>query len=221
MSLKAQWSPMKRCVVSSLQHAGWQCVYWVWSWVFSCSFGPVCLSLTLVAASKISTLRKKKLPPQQQKLIQRCWLKGTSAHVFCTQENSDSLTNVNSHNVLNSQVSEKLQVFGTCRNFALYLSVTRLFRAAFIFLSRHTDSFQTQSILRSHYTATKAWAQGRCFSAQLPWRQNIHSYCMEGETPFTSVLTQYHALRLIWLKQIEDREDNSEIDEVLHQALHC
>lgn len=53
-------------------------------------------------------------------------------------------SNVNSHNVLISQVWEKLQVFGTCRNFALYLSVTRLFRAAFIFLSRHTHSFRTQ-----------------------------------------------------------------------------
>lgn len=44
---------------------------------------------------------------------------------------------------------------------------------------------------------------------------------MEGEIPFTSVLTQYHAVRLIWLKQIEDQEDGSEIDEVLHQALYC
>lgn len=67
----------------------------------------------------------------------------------------ESSTNVNSHNVLNSQVWEKLQVFGPCRNFALYLSVTRLSRAAFIFLSRHTHSFQMQSILRSHYTASK------------------------------------------------------------------
>lgn len=130
------------------------CVFPATCWLAVCLLGLVvgvllfiwsCLSLTDFGGriKDFNFKEKKKLPPQQQKLIQRCWLKGTSAHVSCTQENSESLTNVNSHNVLNSQVSEKLQVFGTCRNFALYLSVTRLFRAAFIFLSRHTDSFQT------------------------------------------------------------------------------
>lgn len=111
----------------------------------------------------------------------------------------ESSTNVNSHTVLNSQVWEKLEVFGSRRNFALYPSVTRLFRAASISSSTHTHSFQTQSILRSHYTASRAWTQGRHFHAQLPWKQNIHPCCTEGETPVSSALTQYHAVRLILL----------------------
>lgn len=166
MSLKAQWSPL-----SSLQHAGWHCVYWVWLWEFSSSFGPVCLSLTLVAASKISTLGKKKKVTTTTTKVDSEMLaeRHISSCFLYSGKLTESSTNVNSHSVLNSYVWKKLQVFGTCRNFALYLSVTRLFRATFMFLSRHTDSFQTQSILRSHYTASRAWAQGRCFRAQLPW----------------------------------------------------
>lgn len=100
---------------------------------------------------------------------------------------------LSSHNVMNSQVWWKLQVVVTCRNFAFYVSVTNLLRAALIILFIPTDSFQAivnhKVLLYSKYSV----GSGR----KLKWpasleTENIHLYCTDEKTAFTTVLLQYH-----------------------------
>lgn len=187
LSLKAQWSPMKKCVVFSLQHSGWQCVYWVWLWELSPSLGPVCLSLTLAAASKISTLKKNK---------QRNALKELPEHKDDTEMSAEgtsvplSLSSIlNSHHVLNSQAGWKLHVFALAEILLyIYQRPASSELLSYSCQDTQTDS-KPQSITRSHYTASTVWALGRHFRAQLHWKLKIYMY--------TVLKMKWHSL-LLW-----------------------
>lgn len=101
---------------------------------------------------------------------------------------------LNSHNVMNSQVWWKLQVFVTCRNFAFYLSVTNLFRAVLIILFMPTDSFQATVNHKASLYSKYSVGSGRKLKCPASLEtENIHLYCTDEETAFITALLQYHA----------------------------